>query len=78
SQLACTIGGNIVMNSGGAHCLKYGVTTNNLLGVRLAPVRRLICASPGYLAAHGEPKHIDELKKHRCLPAHNNDTWRLN
>ncbi len=35
SQLACTIGGNIGMNSGGAHCLKYGVTTNNLLGVRL-------------------------------------------
>ena len=35
SQLACTIGGNIAMNSGGAHCLKYGVTTNNLLGVRL-------------------------------------------
>ncbi len=35
SQLACTIGGNIAMNSGGAHCLKYGVTTNNILGVRL-------------------------------------------
>lgn len=35
SQLACTIGGNIGMNSGGAHCLKYGVTTNNLLGVRI-------------------------------------------
>ncbi len=35
SQLACSIGGNIGMNSGGAHCLKYGVTTNNLLGVRL-------------------------------------------
>lgn len=34
SQLACTIAGNIGMNSGGAHCLKYGVTTNNLLGVR--------------------------------------------
>ncbi|WBU57970.1 FAD-binding oxidoreductase [Paracoccus sediminicola] len=32
SQLACAIGGNIAMNSGGAHCLKYGVTTNNLLG----------------------------------------------
>ena len=30
SQLACTIAGNIAMNSGGAHCLKYGVTTNNL------------------------------------------------
>jgi glycolate oxidase len=38
SQLACTIGGNIAMNSGGAHCLKYGVTTNNLLGVRLVTV----------------------------------------
>lgn len=35
SQLACTIAGNIGMNSGGAHCLKYGVTTNNLLGVRM-------------------------------------------
>lgn len=35
SQLACAIGGNIGMNSGGAHCLKYGVTTNNLLGVTL-------------------------------------------
>jgi glycolate oxidase len=33
SQLACMIGGNIGMNSGGAHCLKYGVTTNNLLGL---------------------------------------------
>jgi glycolate oxidase len=33
SQLACTIAGNIGMNSGGAHCLKYGVTTNNVLGV---------------------------------------------
>jgi glycolate oxidase len=35
SQLACTIGGNIATNSGGAHCLKYGVTTNNVLGVRV-------------------------------------------
>ena len=35
SQLACSIAGNIAMNSGGAHCLKYGVTTNNLLGVTM-------------------------------------------
>ena len=35
SQLACTIAGNIGMNSGGAHCLKYGVTTNNILGVTM-------------------------------------------
>ncbi len=35
SQLACAIAGNVGMNSGGAHCLKYGVTTNNLMGVTL-------------------------------------------
>jgi glycolate oxidase len=35
SQLASTIGGNIAMNSGGAHCLKYGVTTNNVLGLKM-------------------------------------------
>jgi glycolate oxidase len=35
SQLACTIGGNVAMNSGGAHCLKYGVTTNNVLKVKM-------------------------------------------
>ncbi len=35
SQLACTLAGNLGMNSGGAHCLKYGVTTNNVLGVRM-------------------------------------------
>jgi glycolate oxidase len=35
SQLACTLAGNIAMNSGGAHCLKYGVTTNNLLALRV-------------------------------------------
>jgi glycolate oxidase len=35
SQLACTIGGNVAENSGGVHCLKYGMTTNNLLGCEL-------------------------------------------
>ena len=34
SQLACTIGGNVGTNSGGAHCLKYGVTLNNILGLK--------------------------------------------
>jgi glycolate oxidase len=38
SQLACMIGGNVGMNSGGAHCLRYGVTANNLLGVKLVTV----------------------------------------
>jgi len=35
SQIACTIGGNVAENSGGLHCLKYGLTTNNLLGVTM-------------------------------------------
>ena len=38
SQLACMIGGNVGMNSGGAHCLKYGVTVNNLLGLRIVTI----------------------------------------
>jgi glycolate oxidase len=38
SQLACMIGGNIGMNSGGAHCLKYGVTANNLLGLTVVTI----------------------------------------
>ncbi|HEX8665063.1 MAG TPA: FAD-linked oxidase C-terminal domain-containing protein [Beijerinckiaceae bacterium] len=55
SQLACTIAGNIGMNSGGAHCLKYGVTTNNLLGVTMVLVDGTVVEiggehldSPGY------------------------------
>ena len=35
SQIACSIGGNVAENSGGVHCLKYGVTTNNILGLEL-------------------------------------------
>ncbi|WP_027285321.1 FAD-linked oxidase C-terminal domain-containing protein [Rubritepida flocculans] len=38
SQLACMIGGNVMMNSGGAHCLKYGVTANNLLGLTFVTI----------------------------------------
>jgi len=35
SQIACSIGGNVAENAGGVHCLKYGVTTNNLLGLEM-------------------------------------------
>ena len=34
SQVACSIGGNVAENSGGVHCLKYGLTVHNVLGVR--------------------------------------------
>jgi glycolate oxidase len=38
SQIACTIGGNVAENSGGVHCLKYGLTVHNVLRVRIATI----------------------------------------
>src|ERR1700690_2629864 len=38
SQIACTIGGNVAENSGGVHFLKYGLTTNNLLGIEIVTI----------------------------------------
>lgn len=58
SQLACAIAGNIAMNSGGAHCLKYGVTTNNLLGVTLVLMDGTIVELGG---AHLDPAGLDLL-----------------
>ena len=58
SQLACAIGGNIAMNSGGAHCLKYGVTTNNLLGVTLVLADGTVVTLGG---PEGEAAGIDLL-----------------
>jgi glycolate oxidase len=55
SQIACTIGGNVAENSGGVHCLKYGLTTNNVLGCEIVlmtgEVLRIggkACEAPGY------------------------------
>jgi glycolate oxidase len=54
SQLACTIGGNIAMNSGGAHCLKYGVTANNVLGLKMVLMNGEVIELGGdYLDPHG-------------------------
>jgi glycolate oxidase len=58
SQLACTIAGNIGMNSGGAHCLKYGVTTNNVLGVKMVLVDGTIVEIGG---AHLDAAGLDLL-----------------
>ena len=38
SQIACTIGGNVAENSGGVHCLKYGLTVHNVLRVRMVTI----------------------------------------
>jgi glycolate oxidase len=54
SQLACTLAGNIAMNSGGSHCLKYGVTTNNLLALRIVLMNgEIVDISGDYLDAAG-------------------------
>ncbi|QHQ36132.1 FAD-linked oxidase C-terminal domain-containing protein [Algicella marina] len=58
SQLACAIAGNIAMNSGGAHCLKYGVTTNNLLGVTMVTMEGEVVEIGG---AHLEAAGYDLL-----------------
>lgn len=51
SQIACTIGGNVAENSGGVHCLKYGVTTNNILGLEMVLISGEIVRLGG--------KHLD-------------------
>ncbi len=58
SQLACAIAGNIAMNSGGAHCLKYGVTTNNLLGVTMVTMDGTVVEIGG---AHLDAPGLDLL-----------------
>ncbi|WP_372892432.1 FAD-binding protein, partial [Rhodosalinus sp.] len=58
SQLACAIAGNIAMNSGGAHCLKYGVTTNNLLGATVVLIDGTVVELGG---AHMDAGGLDLL-----------------
>ena len=53
------------------------LSDSSLVARRLAPVRRVLCASRTYVEEHGLPQTIEDLKNHRCLPAHNNDLWRL-
>ncbi len=51
SQIACSIGGNVAENAGGVHCLKYGLTTNNLLGLEMVLVNGEVIRLGG--------KHLD-------------------
>ncbi len=61
SQLACTIAGNIAMNSGGAHCLKYGVTANNILGLTLVTVEGEVVEIGGEHMDSGTLDHLGLL-----------------
>lgn len=58
SQIACSIGGNIAENAGGVHCLKYGLTVNNILGLKLLTLAgdELVIGGPG-----GDPECFDLL-----------------
>ncbi|HTV77764.1 MAG TPA: FAD-linked oxidase C-terminal domain-containing protein [Steroidobacteraceae bacterium] len=58
SQIACTIGGNVAENSGGVHCLKYGLTTHNVLGVELVTPQGEILRLGG---RHLDAGHYDLL-----------------
>ena len=58
SQIACTIGGNVSENSGGVHCLKYGLTTNNVLGVELVLMDGQVLRLGG---KHTDPEGYDLL-----------------
>ena len=53
SQIACSIGGNVAENSGGVHCLKYGMTTNNVLGCEIVLMSGEIIEIGGKSAEHG-------------------------
>ena len=58
SQIACSIGGNVAENSGGVHCLKYGLTTNNVLGVEIVTIDGDILRLGG---KHLDSGHLDIL-----------------
>ena len=58
SQIACSIGGNVAENSGGVHCLKYGMTTNNLLGVEMVLIDGTVLRLGG---KHLDPEGLDLL-----------------
>jgi glycolate oxidase len=58
SQIACTIGGNVAENSGGVHCLKYGLTTNNVLGVEMVMMDGEVVRLGGQ---HLDPAGLDLL-----------------
>ena len=53
------------------------LTDSSLVARRLAPIHRVLCATPGYLHAHGTPRTIQDLSQHVCLAAANQDPWKL-
>ncbi|WP_341644598.1 LysR family transcriptional regulator [Thauera sp. SDU_THAU2] len=63
-------------------CVRFGEPGDaRVVARRLAPNRRLLCAAPAYIAAHGEPRTPDELRFHNCITIRQGDdaygSWRL-
>ena len=63
-------------------CIRFGAPADTrVIARRLAPNRRLLCASPKYLAKHGEPRSPAELRRHNCICIRQGDEayglWRL-
>lgn len=50
---------------------------STLVARRLAPIRRVLCATPLYISRHGEPRDLEQLSKHTCLATHNQNVWKL-
>ena len=53
------------------------LSDSSLVARRLAPVRRILCATPAYVEARGMPESIEDLDRHVCIPPHNNEPWKL-
>ena len=53
------------------------LSDSSLVARRLAPIHRVLCATPDYVAARGAPRSIEELQDHICLAAQPQDHWRL-
>ena len=70
SQIACTIGGNVAENSGGVHCLKYGLTVHNVLRVRVVTIDGEVLELGGECAGLAGPRPAGRLHRLRRHAGH--------
>ena len=77
SQIACTIGGNVAENSGGVHCLKYGLTANNVLGLQVVLLDGQVLrlggkhfGSPGSDLLGARPREDNHSRRASWQPTH--------
>jgi len=67
-----------IVSSGFDLAIRIGdLPDSTLVAKKLAPVRRVLCASPKYIKKHGEPKTLEELANHALIASHNQGPWKL-